>query len=71
VAFTQSDLDKIERAIAEGALTVKYSDKEVTYRSIDDLLKARDVIRRSLGLSNAEGNRIKTKYNKGLNGCGC
>lgn len=72
MAFTQSDLDKLDRAIADGALTVKYTDKEVTYRSMAELLKARDFIARKLGQgSTAAGNRILTKYNKGLSDSGC
>lgn len=40
VAFSQSDLESIQRAIARGELIVEFSDRKVTYRSVDDLLKA-------------------------------
>jgi hypothetical protein len=45
MAFTQADLTAIENAIASGALRVKFSDREVEYRSMNDLCKARDVIK--------------------------
>lgn len=44
MAFTQDDLDAIDEAIATGESSVKFSDRTVTYRSTDDLLKARRVI---------------------------
>ena len=40
MAFTQTDLVRIQTAIARGELMVSFSDRTITYRSIDDLLKA-------------------------------
>lgn len=37
MAYTQTDVDNLERAIAMGELKVKLADREVTYRSLDDL----------------------------------
>lgn len=48
MAFQQSDLDAVERAIASGELSVSDNGRTVTYRSMSDLMKARDLIRRSL-----------------------
>jgi hypothetical protein len=74
--FTFERLESLEAAIAEGVLTVKYSDKLVTYRSMDEMLKARDLIRRKLGLKKScgskglfGGSRIVAKHSKGLDGC--
>jgi hypothetical protein len=50
VAFTQEQLDSIEAAIAEGALTVQYQDKRVTYRSLEEMWAIRGRIRKALGL---------------------
>jgi hypothetical protein len=47
--FTEASLLAVEEAIAGGYLKVRYDDKEVTYRSIDELLKVRDLIRSKLG----------------------
>jgi len=44
MSWTQTDLEAIERAIAKGELRVQYSDRSVEYRSIDELLKAREAL---------------------------
>lgn len=48
MAWTVSDLDTIEKAIASGTKVVQYSDKKVEYQAIGDMLKARDAIRGAL-----------------------
>ena len=45
MAFTQTQLDAIEAAIASGVLTVQLDGKSVTYQSMSDLIKARNVIK--------------------------
>ena len=50
MAFSQTDLDAIDAAIASGALRVKYKDREVQYQSLADLLSARSVIANALGV---------------------
>lgn len=51
MAFTLAQLDAVEAAIASGTLTVHYSDKSVTYKSTADMIMARQIIRRALGLA--------------------
>lgn len=53
MAFTTSDLDAINAAIASGELTVKHNGREVTYRSMQDLLLAKSNIEASLAASQA------------------
>ena len=48
MAFTQTDLDKIQSAIATGTLHVAFADRSVTYRSIDELEKAEKRIQAAL-----------------------
>lgn len=48
MAFQQSDLDAIDRAIASGELMVSVNGRATTYRSIKDLIAARDLVRQSL-----------------------
>jgi hypothetical protein len=55
MSFTSKHLDTIERAIARGEKTVRYSDRTVEYRDVDELLRAREEIRSSL--SSAAGPR--------------
>lgn len=53
-AVTQGDLDKLDRAIALGVQTVTYQSGTVSYRSMDDMLKARAHIAGLLGSSTAK-----------------
>lgn len=41
MAFTQAQIDALDAAIAKGALTVKDGENLITYRSVDDMIKAR------------------------------
>lgn len=47
--FTEAGLAAIEEAIAGGILEVRYDDKWVKYRSLDEMLRIRDLIRSRLG----------------------
>lgn len=44
MAYTQSDLDRIKRAIARGEMEVRQGDRMVQFRSVDDLLKVQRAI---------------------------
>ncbi len=46
--FTESDLTSIEAAIKTGTLSVSLDGKMVTYRSMSDLIMARDLIKRDI-----------------------
>lgn len=68
MAFNQSDLEAIQTAIGSGVLRVRYADgREVTYQSLDDLLKAE---KRILGaLAVVPGRRNRRSYPGYRNGC--
>lgn len=67
MAFTQTDLDAINEAIASGALKVKYQDREVTYQTFDDLTKARNLILNEIEPARkASGGRRFAMFSKGL-----
>ena len=66
-SFTQAQLTALEDAIAQGAKIVKYSDKHVEYRSLDEMLKLRDLMRADLGVTDkARGGRVYPTFSKGL-----
>lgn len=44
MAFTTADIDALDRAIASGELIVRMGDRQVQYRTLDELLAARDRI---------------------------
>ena len=44
MAFTADDLVTIDAAIAAGEFSIRLGDMAITYRSMDDLIKARETI---------------------------
>jgi hypothetical protein len=42
MSITQSDIDAMNEALASGERMVRHGDKTVEYRSIDELIRARD-----------------------------
>jgi hypothetical protein len=66
MAWTTDQLDALEKAIAQGALRVRYSDKEVQYRSLSEMMQLRDTIKQELGLTKVSSRRLFAKHSKGL-----
>jgi hypothetical protein len=58
MAFTASDLLAVETAIKSGELKVQYNDRMVLYRSISELLTARDLIKTEVNAPASSSNRI-------------
>jgi len=58
MAWTQEDLDALEKAIKSGAVEVEYSDKKIRYRSLKDMMALRSIIMQGLGLTTRTGKRI-------------
>ena len=67
MAYTEDQLIALEQALASGALTVEYADRRITYRSIDDLKKAIQVVKAELnsGTINEHPTRSVAKTSKG------
>ena len=66
MAFSQADLDAIEKAIASGELSVRLpSGTSVTYRDMDDLMKARDRMRSELQV-NKRPRGIRYGFKRGV-----
>jgi hypothetical protein len=54
MAYVQSDLDALEKAIATGAAEVRYADgRTVRYRSLQDMRAVQKEIRAALGYREA------------------
>lgn len=51
MAVTQADIDALTKAIASGERQVAIGGQQVTYRSIDDLIKARKTLQDELDAS--------------------
>lgn len=57
MAFTQSDLDALKRAIAGGQIEVQYGDKRVRYRSLDEMKGLLKMMREDV--NRASGRRVQ------------
>lgn len=62
MAFTTTDLAAIDAAIASGELSVKFADRQVDYRSIDDLIKARNLIKVEIAKTASGGATLSPRY---------
>ena len=65
-AWTIDDLNTLEKAIAQGTLRVQYADKLIEYRTLDDMLRTRDLMRKDLGLISPTSGRKFAQHSKGL-----
>ncbi|HDS1728174.1 phage head-tail joining protein [Pseudomonas putida] len=65
MAYTKAHLDVVERAIARGEKIVRYSDRTVEYRTVDELIKARDLIRAELVAAAGPRSRVTRVYHGG------
>ena len=68
MASTLLQLEALEAAIAEGVTRVKYENKEVEYRSLDEMMKLLALMQAQLGIK-PKAQRLLAKYSKGLDGC--
>ena len=66
MAWSQSDLDAIEAAIKSGTTMVKYDTKTVTYRSLDELIRIRELIKKELGQTTGASSRVYMETSKGI-----
>lgn len=62
MAFTKIQLDAVENAIASGELRVMFDGREIIYRSIADLIRARDTIKASLEAAGTLPTVTRTSY---------
>ena len=62
MAFNQTQLDAVEAAIASGELRVMFDGREIIYRSVSDLLMARNTIKAALQASGAAAAVVRTSY---------
>ena len=64
VTWTAQHLADLEEAIAQGVRKVEYNDRTVEYRTLNEMLKTRTLIKRSLGLEK-RGGRFLCESKKG------
>lgn len=65
MAWTQDNLTALDAAIAQGVTQVMYGNKLVIYRSLNEMLTLRNVMKQELGLNTAP-TRLFASHSKGL-----
>lgn len=68
MAFSQVQLDAIEAGIAAGVTTVSYEGKTASYRSLDEMLRIRDIIMRALSLAPQKSATVLVAHDRGFPG---
>ena len=66
MAYSQLQLDKLTEAIALGATTVKYGDKEITYRSLTEMKRIKGEMEVELGVNVKTVSRKFAEYGRGF-----
>lgn len=68
MAVTQADIDRLNAAIRSGEQTVSYNGRSVTFRSVEQLIKARDDAMAELAASRPGRRRLYSFQFKTLRG---
>jgi hypothetical protein len=66
MTWSLEDLAALERAIASGARRVRYADREVEYRTLDEMLRVRAEIRGALAPPRRRPRYHTPTFSKGL-----
>lgn len=70
MAYTQFQLDSLTKAIAEGALRVRYEDRDVIFRSLADMTSLKVAMERELGIIGKGPSRTRIACRKDLGPAG-
>lgn len=68
MAYTQSQLEAIEKAIALGVTRVEYADSVTQYQKLSDLIALRDQMKAELGVETAATARGRAWFPTTSNG---
>jgi len=66
MAYTQSQLDALQNALASGTLTATFDSRSVTYRSVRELQLAISIVQNSL--NQQSGKRVRQYQLSGSKG---
>lgn len=65
-AFTQEDLDRLDRAITQGVRSITFADgRVIQYSTFQEMVDRRNFIAQCLGLE-AGRQRLLTRFKKGV-----
>ena len=67
MAWTQTDLDALNQSIANGVTSVRYADRSVQYRSLNEMLTLRALMIDEIALPSSLKNVMRSfSYSKGI-----
>lgn len=66
MAYSQQDIDALQKAIAQGVRKVKYQDRETEFRSLDEMLQTLNMMQKSVGNASGKIRLINPEFSKGL-----
>jgi hypothetical protein len=66
MAWTQTDIDRLKRAMASGVLTSKHGDTLLTFRSVAEMEKLLAQMEAEVNPSSAEPRRTVAGFSRGL-----
>ena len=67
MAWTQTDLDALNQAISYGVTSVRYADRSVQYRSLNEMLTLRALMMDEIALPSSLKNVMRSfSYSKGI-----
>ena len=68
--YTIEQYNAISESIALGILVCEYSDKKVTYRSLNEMIRIQGIMEAQLGINKKfSENRTFVSFSNGMNGC--
>lgn len=65
MAYTQTDLDRINAALASGNLTVRSGNDQVTYQSVDEMMRVKRLIGAELAQASGQ-KRMHPRYQQAM-----
>jgi hypothetical protein len=65
-SFTQAQLDNLEAMIAGGVLESEYDGKRIKYRSMAELIQARDMVRASVQSASPRVTHVNPTFDPGF-----
>ena len=66
MAYTNEQHSALTAAIAQGALRVKYADKEIEYRSLDEMQRIKREMEAQLFPTRVNSGRAFASFSKGI-----
>lgn len=66
MAWSQTHLDKLEKAIASGAREVRFQGHTTVFHSLDEMLRLRDIMKREVNSDAIDSGVSYTEYESGL-----